>query len=348
MSTDGNGPRGPKALLQIRKTWRAMNDWGDEFERRHFNGDWKQAVGQVSKRSVDAVQTWTAEVEQKHFDGDFLGVVQEVLSVPGLPSESSSSGFFFDEFDHDEAARRVPPSVSVVPAAAILVTEPATDAHSAAPSGTEPSASLWDEAQRLQNSLLAQRERRRQLTAQRQASESALGPLREALTKERQACREAALQREAAEERRRSAETALELMQVKHHRISSVKAFQDAEVRRLTLVIGLTEQAAREWEEGAVCQQGREWARDGPETDALKAAKLTLAELHISADEKRHKNRRELLALHDTLQTAESENRALRARHSRGGVASFGASLLQLIRTARGAGSAETPAGMDS
>merc|ERR1712107_194394 len=109
----------------------------------------------------------------------------------------------------------------------------------------------------------------------------------------------------------------------KHHRISSLKALQDAEARRLTLAIGLTERAMREWEEEASCQQGRE--------------------LHLSIDEKRFKNRSELLALHDTLQTLESENRALRGRLGFGGVASFGASLMQLMRVARGGGSAGDP-----
>jgi len=337
MSTDGNGPRRPKPLLQFRKTWRAMNDWGDEFERRHFNGDWKQAVGQVSRRGVDAVQTWTADVEQKHFDGDFLGSVQEALSVPmALPMD------FYDESEFVQVAKPVPSNPSVC-AAEVRVTELAPDVDSTAPSGTGESSSLWEEAQRLQDSLLAQRERRRQLTAQRQASESALGPLRAALIKERLAHRDATSKREAAEERRQSADTALELVQVKHHRISSLKALQDAEARRLTLAIGLTERAMREWEEEASCQQGREWARDGPETDALKAAKLTLAELHLSIDEKRFKNRSELLALHDTLQTLESENRALRGRLGFGGVASFGASLMQLMRVARGGGSAGDP-----
>ncbi|CAK0886677.1 unnamed protein product [Prorocentrum cordatum] len=60
------------------------------------------------------------------------------------------------------------------------------------------------------------------------------------------------------------------------------------------------------------CGGDREWARDGPETDALKDAKLALAEVLGEVDEVRLLCRRELHALQEAVAVADGENAKLR------------------------------------
>merc|ERR1719436_136257 len=83
----------------------------------------------------------------------------------------------------------------------------------------------------------------------------------------------------------------------------------EAEAQRHALDAATAKQAERDW---AQEPEGREWARDGPETTALLDAKLALAEAMTLVDEVRLKCRRDLQALEASVAAADAANQPLR------------------------------------
>jgi len=91
------------------------------------------------------------------------------------------------------------------------------------------------------------------------------------------------------------------------------------------------ERAAREASrEGA-------WARDGPETEALKTAKVALAEILGGMDEVRLQERHEAAELQREIEAAQAERAVLqRLAEQPPPAKSFGASFWRLVKVARG------------
>ncbi|CAK0886663.1 unnamed protein product [Prorocentrum cordatum] len=65
------------------KAWKAMNAWGDEFERKHFNGDLLHTVGSAPRKTVQAMNEWGDDFERRHFDGDLIGAIDRTLAGRG-------------------------------------------------------------------------------------------------------------------------------------------------------------------------------------------------------------------------------------------------------------------------
>lgn len=87
--------------------------------------------------------------------------------------------------------------------------------------------------------------------------------------------------------------------------LSSRKAVLGAEIHRHKVAA---------WDEERDCteeQREREWAREGPETDALRDAKIVLAEALSSLDEVRLEHQREVAALQFKTAAAHAENARL-------------------------------------
>jgi chromosome segregation ATPase len=98
----------------------------------------------------------------------------------------------------------------------------------------------------------------------------------------------------------------IEELRESHHKMLSRKATQEAEIRRHTVNVWSEELKLRQ------ATKDREWARDGPETDALKNAKIELAQSLGELDEARLYLRKGLAGLQREVENAEAENLALR------------------------------------
>jgi len=131
-------------------------------------------------------------------------------------------------------------------------------------------------------------------------------------------------------------EQALEELQEAHHAGLSAKANQEADLRRHVVAAAAAERAAKD----AASRDGAAaWARDGPETDALKDAKVTLAEVLSQQDEARLQARREAALIQRDVEAAQAERAELRAAAERIAAPrqSFRASVWRLLKVARGA-----------
>merc|ERR1712232_916898 len=89
------------------------------------------------------------------------------------------------------------------------------------------------------------------------------------------------------------------------HALLSRKATQEAEIRRHAVASWAEELKRRQ------ARKDREWARDGPETDALKDAKVHLAEMLGKLEEARWQLRKGCTSLQREVENAETENLAL-------------------------------------
>lgn len=100
-------------------------------------------------------------------------------------------------------------------------------------------------------------------------------------------------------------------LQVSQNKLLSCKAKLEAEIRRLRLKIDAEKAALH------LAETSREWARPGPELDALRVAKLDLAQVLTDIDEARLRERKDLNALHRQLEEAERENSELKREAKR-------------------------------
>lgn len=164
-----------------------------------------------------------------------------------------------------------------------------------------------------------ERERRRGRAAALRAQDEALRPLHRELGEAERACRlgsSEGLEHSVTEHRARAVERAYLELQEKHHTLLSRRAANEAELHRHLLEARAA--AAADRLRGKVPaadeESSRAWARDGPETEALKAAKVELAEALGLVDEDRLHRRRELRALHSEVEVLQAENARLRDR----------------------------------
>ncbi|CAE7929219.1 TATDN1 [Symbiodinium sp. KB8] len=198
-------------------------------------------------------------------------------------------------------------------------------------------AGMESVAEELQEQLQAEQARRQGRCEALRALRVALLKLPSEAVQEKSFADEAAGARAEAAARVSAAKRALEALKENHHQLQE-KLEAQLDQRGQLEAAAAAAQSAVERQAQLAASASREWARDGPETDALKASKIELAELLGEVDEARLHRRRELKALQQALEALERENEWLRTgghdRYEAPG--SFAASLKRLFRVAIG------------
>merc|ERR1712083_58369 len=101
----------------------------------------------------------------------------------------------------------------------------------------------------------------------------------------------------------------------------------EAEMRKHAVVLAAADRAAKE-----ASREGS-WARDGPETEALKDAKLALAQVLSEIDEARLEAKRGALELQKQIDSAQVERRYLSQNSDLyEAPTGFGASIRRLLK----------------
>lgn len=132
-----------------------------------------------------------------------------------------------------------------------------------------------------------------------------LDSLRGDIVLEQERLRQAEEAKAGTEELEEDAWRELEELQEAHQALLSRKAFLEAELRRGSIAADLAARAGKKArDEGA-------WARDGPETEALKEAKVALAQVMTYIDEARLQERRELTGLMNQIEAVQTEQEEL-------------------------------------
>ncbi|CAJ1415351.1 unnamed protein product [Effrenium voratum] len=292
-TADGNGTRWRRSL---RDTFRALSDW-DGFDR--FDGEFRGAVSSARQ----AVEQHRTLISQASRIGGELGVaaVKLVEEAAGRGTASSPTAAYFCEHQSHPPGGPGgfggPGGGGEAPEAEVAEAEVPTD--------------LWEEVSSVQEELCRQQELRRGRSAAINAQDEALRALRSELMDLR-------LQVQEAFEGRESAAACLQAAEWRTQR-SSLEALQDAHheflLRRADVARELR-LARGERDKGEAPRDPSSWARDGPEIDALKAAKVELAELLAEADEVRLRSRRESAQLEHQLEGAQAEHARLRQADS--------------------------------
>ncbi|CAE8648967.1 unnamed protein product [Polarella glacialis] len=398
----------------FRNTWRGMNDWGDEFERRHFDGDLLGSIASGPVSATRAMNDWGDDFERRHFEGDLLGSVASASSKVGevltetivrageFPADLSEVGwiggadfvgapspFSADVQDDFPPAGRLPYrdstgcSEATSSASSRLAGEgeepPAPREISAdfvqvAGGGGSSSSQSWprppstpskndcwpflandspvsmtgfdlspgspglDEAvEELKARLEEEQERRRGRTEALRAMAVSLKQLPNEILEDRRRCDVAAGSRAAAAARAAAAGRSWQTLKDNHRALLERQEAQVDERQQLVAAATASSAAYSRFKQLA----GREWARDGPETDALKDSKLMLAELCLQADEARLALRKELKVLQKEVESLEAETSRLRnggPDYYQAPQNSFRSSLRRLFSVARGRG----------
>eukprot|EP00435_Cladocopium_sp_Y103_P068305 s1179_g31.t1 len=167
---------------------------------------------------------------------------------------------------------------------------------------------LWDEVSSVQAELQQHHEMRRGRSAALNSQDEKLRSLRNELMTNRLQVQEALEKRHSAAARLEAAERGLESLQDAHRELKQTRQEHDVELRKLHVAASQALQAERARAQEV---QNGSWARDGPEVDALKAAKVELAELLAEADEVRLRSRRESSQLAHQLEGAQAEHARL-------------------------------------
>jgi len=345
-----------------------MSDWGDEFERRHFEGDLKSAlkrapqkVTSVGSNTFKAMSDWGDDFERRHFEGDFVGVLTKAPQAAG-----AAIGTTLESVDSLLEGLVPPPPGPEFPAPALFTGQleapfSAPLAQAAAPAAERPwealqrrqerqraqgrevpdgvaAPALWGTAEKLRADLAEERERRRGRAAALDAMAEAVRLHRAALAEGRQLSAAADERRSVADARAYTSERDLAQMQERHHALLSRRAMHGAELARHAASASAAERAVQADEQIRAAEGPRAWARAGPEMEALKEAKVELAQVHCLLDEARLHRRRELAAMQARISELVAANERYRLA-SDGYVApegSFRKSLRQLFAVARG------------
>lgn len=352
-STADAGNGNPKARLQVfgrsmSRTFKALSEWGDNFERNHLDGDWRAAVSSAQKKVGERASRIGEElgsatvklVEEATGRGPGqppiagaappaygAAAVPETLASwvanPKEPSPSRASsarglpvavGTVVAGSAAPSASSQSPPGGQPVAAAVAL---PA--AALAASSAETATASLWTEAECLREELAKEREQRRGRASAKGALDEALRQLRREVVEERRDLEAAEAARTVANSRFEALERQLEELSAEHRTVTSRNNSLKAELRRQALALAAAERAERLAKSRGEAEGAHCWAREGPETEALKAAKLSLAEVLASMDEVRLKERVEAQDLQKEIDTARTEQHLLKELAALGG-----------------------------
>lgn len=312
----------PVVARSLRNTLRGLSDWGASIERRHFDGNFLEAVSQAPRKVGECAGRLGEELGSAA-----VRLVEEAQGkgVEGTPAVTFGLGPTPGSRREDAPAA---PGACGAGAGLPLL-------------GSAPS--LWEERERLQAELSKERDMRRGRASALAALDEAMRAIRAELVEERQQLSDAEDARMMGCGRADAAERALEELQEEHHVLQGHKATWEAELRRYAVAVAAKERAERQASrEGA-------WAREGPETEALKAAKLELAEILGAADEARLVARREAAQLTRELEATRAEGERLRQRvEQNASPQSLRASVRRLLAVARGRDGEETVQGQAS
>lgn len=332
-------------------TLQKITSAADGFEQRHFEGDLLSSVARslgspgqrwryspadgwpIDSRAVPAIDA--TRTNHRLEAGDHFWVAEERPSTDGsgvlFLRLADGRGWLFDQKPGvGVLCVRAAPEAAAYPS---LMGATMSSSSSASAEAWQRAAGVSDdgltaedrelkwlegEVVRLQEDGECEQERHRGRVAAIRALEEALPRLRTELA-------EAAVWRassgdghSASELRAQALERAYLELQEKHHVLLSCRAKQGAELQRHA-VEARDAEAAEFVRAGVVAAGGaaaaaaaREWARDGPETEALKTGKVELAEALGLVDEVRLQSRKELRALQAQVEAAHLENEALR------------------------------------
>lgn len=365
------------------KKWRAMNDWGDDFERKHFDGDLKGSLTGTSSKATDvAANSWKAmnefgqDVERRHFDGDFVGTLAQAPQLVGDALASSLDAFdetllgvappviYTDDFGYGGSGPSGSPAHTESAwafggpfAEGLPMPRERSSSSSSAPQSSwgqvkhiqderrmqldannSATPALMEEVQRLRERLAEERERRRGRVAAIDALDEAASGHRKISAEERQAIAGAEEKRSKASLRSYGAERALAQLQEAHHAHLSRKAQNEAEMQQHSLAASKHAAALSKDEQLREEEGERAWARAGPEMEALKNAKLEVAEALGLLDHARLERRKELNKFQQEIEALATDNSRLKLAAD-GYVApggSFRQSVRRLFRVAAG------------
>ena len=166
---------------------------------------------------------------------------------------------------------------------------------------------LWEEVSAAQAELQCHHELRKGRKAALTSQDEQLRSLRSEVMAMRLQVQEALERRDGARARLEAAEKGLEVLQDAHHELKQLRSEHSVELRKLQVAAAQALQSERLRAQDA---QGS-WARDGPEVEALKMAKVELAELLAEADEVRLQSKHISAQLTHQLEGAQAEHARL-------------------------------------
>jgi len=167
---------------------------------------------------------------------------------------------------------------------------------------------MWEECEQMQQRLNEEREMRRGRALALNVLDEALRGMRAELQEEKRLLAEAEDERLARCSKLDSIERMTEELQEEHDRLQNQKVATQSKLRRLG-----DDAAAKARAERQASREGA-WARDGPEMEALKIAKMELAELWSAGDEAKLRAKKEQAELTRELAAARVENEELKRR----------------------------------
>jgi len=258
----------------LRNTFKALSDWGDDFERKHFDGDF---LGKMSNAPCKV--------------GESASFISEELGVAAAKLLEEAVG---------QAGKG--PDGDAVTSSSVPTTVPA---QTPASSSTTPPESLLEQFQELQAESAKEREQHRGRASALASLDEAIRHLRAEVVEEARLLELDEAERDLADTKETQTESVLEALQKEHYAARSRKAAQEADLRRFEVAAAAEQHAARE------ASRAGAWARDGPETEALKDAKIALAEALGQLDEVRLRGRREIAELQQVIEVAQAENARL-------------------------------------
>eukprot|EP00434_Breviolum_minutum_P021025 symbB.v1.2.018548.t1/scaffold1479.1/size116273/7 len=269
----------------LRNTFRALSDWGDEIEKRHFDGDF----GASARQAVEQHRSLISQASR--IGGELSSAAVKLVEEATGRSDGADAGGAAEPLESyfcaEPEARRS--EVSVI-------------------EGPSEGSDLWEEVSTIQAELQQHFELRRGRSAALNSQDEKLRSLRTELMASRLEVQEGLEQRHAAAARLEAAERGLEALQDAHCELKQLRQEHNVELRKLQVAANQALQAERA---AAAAVDNGSWARDGPEIDALKAAKVELAELLAEADEVRLRSRRESAQLAHQLEGAQAEHARL-------------------------------------
>ncbi|CAK9005371.1 unnamed protein product [Durusdinium trenchii] len=271
----------------LRNTFRALSDWGDELERRH---------GASITSARQAVEQHRSLISQASRIGGELSsaAVKLVEEATGRGEGDEPAEAYFEASAHAHAASA------------------ASGRGGHASEGQEDvspeSSDLWEEVSAAQAELQCHHELRKGRKAALVAQDEQLRQLRSEVVALRGQIQEAVERRDATRARAEAAERGLEVLQEAQHELQKLRNEHAAELRQLQVAAQQALQSERAWRARAA--EGS-WAREGPEIEALKAAKVELAELLAEADEVRLASKQASAQLTHQLEGAQAEHARL-------------------------------------
>eukprot|EP00927_Polykrikos_kofoidii_P068978 TRINITY_DN64350_c0_g1_i1.p1 TRINITY_DN64350_c0_g1~~TRINITY_DN64350_c0_g1_i1.p1 ORF type:complete len:438 (+),score=100.05 TRINITY_DN64350_c0_g1_i1:75-1388(+) len=299
---------------------------GDEIERRHFRGDFVGTMASVGSRLDESAARFVEGIGTSDSYTPGLEYGGSAAYIPHAEKArcGNDTGHVRQTCEAESNAFQTGATVSAIPVSALSTSGTGRTssvfagpvvACAAFPAETRPSISgsdgLWEESQQLQAELAQERERRRGRVSAMDAVDKNVRSLRVEVAEARRAVTEAEAEeitsKEAEGRSRRGAAEHWDIV----HVLKGRKLHQEADIRRLMVEAAAYTAACARAQRECDAEGPRAWARPGPETDALKDAKLELAEALQALDESRHERRRELFALQTALEVEEAERERL-------------------------------------